>query len=544
MRRAIALVLAPFALLLGATPALAAEWHSQQPITSGIRADLGEIGDIEFWAPNRGVLITAGNGGVPAGIFAYDGSGWYRYSTVCGGHQGRIAWAGPDEFWTISDQPVGQGTGKAPAQSVSLCHFKGGQVVASYAEPVGVASSYLPMDAAACAGPSNCWFGGERLPGLVNEGAFHLHWDGASLSAIPSLTQNQPQIADPGRSVKGLAFYGGVLFESVQVQGDDVAVEPEATPSLLHRIDPGQPSPFQPAELQAPIDFGPQGNPALLQGFQLNAGDGSALWAVSGASEEPGQVTVLRKQGAAPFAQVPLVDPADVFAPGDAVTGLAPEPGTDSAWVAFRGETEIELPYPAQLSRIHADGTVDPELRLPAPGEGLSFHGTAGPVACPATEQCWMGTEHGWLFHLGPDLAQDTDPAMHALITFRPPDNSLPFVPPIELPDDDSGASSPFEYRPAEEAELSSAKSPPRAKPVYSGLHQRVIGKRVLELTFVLNQKAQVRLIAKRKRSVVAKTPRYTMSTGHQSLRLRLDPKHWPTKLDLQVHPLAKKGAK
>ncbi len=29
--------------------------------------ELGEIGDIEFWAPNRGVLITAGNGGVGAG---------------------------------------------------------------------------------------------------------------------------------------------------------------------------------------------------------------------------------------------------------------------------------------------------------------------------------------------------------------------------------------------------------------------------------------------------------------------------------------------
>lgn len=544
MRRAVVLMLLfAAALLASAGPAAAAAgWHSQQPLSGGIRTELGEIGDVEFWAPNRGVLITAGNGGVAAGIFAYDGTGWYRYATVCGGHEGRIVWAGPDEFWTISDQPVGQGTGQAPAEHVSLCHFKGGQVVASYAEPQGLAGSYLPMSAAACSGPNDCWFGGERLPGLVNEGAFHLHWDGASLTAIPSLTQNQPQIADPGRSVKDLAFYGGDLFESVRAQFGDV-VPDEPTPVLLHRIEPGQASPFQPAELEAPIDYG-SSNAQHLEGFRFSAGAGPSLWAVSGANEGPGRITFLRKEGSDPFAQVPLLDPEAVLGVGDAVNGLATEPGTDYAWVAFRGETEIESAFPARLTRIHADGTVDPEIKLPAAEEGLSPHGTAGPVACPAAEQCWMASERGWLFHLGSDLPQDTNPAMHTLITFRPPDNSLPFVPPIDLPEDDSGSSSPYEYRPAEEAEQSAAKPLPRPKPLYSGLHQRVIGKRVLELTFVLNEKAQVRLVAKRKRGIVAKTPRYTMSVGHQSLRLRLDPEHWPTKLDLQVRPLAKKGSK
>lgn len=541
MRRFLALVVASVSLLSAAS-ATAAEWHSQQPLTGGIRTDLGEIGDIEFWAPNRGVLITAGNGGVGAGIFAYDGTGWYRYSTVCGGHQGRIAWVGPDEFWTISDQQVGQATGGEIHEHISLCHFKGGQVVASYGEPVGQANSYLPMSAVACSGPNDCWFAGERLPGLVNEGAFHLHWDGSSLTAIPSLTQTQPQLEDPGRSVKGLAFYAGDLFESVQAQPDDLVPNEGSNPVLLHQIEPGSAAPFQPAPLAAPIDYG-SGDAEHLGGFHFSSGDSAALWAVSGAAEEPGQVTVLRKEGAEPFAQVPLADPSGVFTYGDVVDGLAAEPGTDAAWVAFRGEMEIELPYPARLARIHADGTVDPEVRLPGPGEGLSEHGTAGPIACPAAEQCWLGTEHGWLFHLGPDLAQDTDPAMHTLITFRPPDDSLPFVPPIDLPEDDSGASSPYEYRPAEEeAGTSSERRPPRPKPVFSGLRQRVIGGKVLELTFVLHEKAHVRLIAKSKGRVVARTPRYTMSIGRQSLRLRLDPKRWPTKLDLQVH--AVKGSK
>jgi hypothetical protein len=538
VRRALALALT--ASLAFATPA-AAEWHSQQPLTAGIRAELGQIGDVEFWAPNRGVLITAGNGGVAAGVFAYDGTGWYRYSTVCGGHEGRIAWAGPDEFWTISDQPLGQGTGQAPPSHISLCHFKDGQVVASYAEPVGLAGSYLEMDAAACNGPNNCWFGGKRLPGFVNDGAFHLHWDGSSLTAIPSLTQNQPQIADPGRDVKSLAFYGGGLYEAVQVQESDIVPE-ETEPVLLHTIDPSQPNPFAAAALKAPIAGV---NPRFLEGFRFSGEGGTSLWAVSGASDERGQVTALRKVGGEPFAQLTGVSQEGVFEPGDAVTGLAAEPSDERVWVGFRGEAEIEGSYSARLTRVHADGTLDEEIRLPTPGEELGPHGAAGPIACPAPEQCWMATERGWLFHLGPDLPQDTDPAMHALIDFRPPDDSLPFVPPVELPEDDSGAISQYEYQALEELPQEEGKrSSVRGRPVLTGLNQKVIGNRLLELTFVLHAKAHVRLIAKYKRAVVASTPRYTMGKGHRSLRLQLDPKRWPTKLDLQVHAVKKKGSK
>ncbi len=545
MRGAALLLLVLVAALASAPSASADEWHSQQPLTEGVRAELGEVGDVEFWAPNRGVLITAGNGGVGAGIFAYDGNGWYRYASVCGGHEGRIAWAGPDEFWTISDQPVGQGTGQAPAQHISLCHFKDGQVVASYAEPLGLAGSYLPMNAAACAGPNDCWFAGERLPGLINDGAFHLHWDGASLTAIPSLTQNEPQIDDPGRTVTGLSLFAGALFEGVRAQEGDVAPDEEAEPSLLHRVDPGSPNPFQSAEVEAPIEY-EFGTAAQLEGFHFSADGESALWAVSGAKETPGLMTVLRKAGAGPFAQIHLVDPEGVLEFGDGLAGLAAEPGSEYAWLAFRGEGEHEVAsHQARLTRVHADGTVDPEIRLPAEGEGLSAHGPAGPIACPAAEQCWLATERGWLFHLGADPAPNADPAMHALITFRPPDDSLPFVPPVDLPEDDSGAASPFEYKGAgEEPEKEPERRLPRSKPLLAKLHQQVIGGKVLELTFVLRAKAHVRLVAKRKQRVVAETPRYTMGSGPRRLRLRLDPDRWPTKLDLQVHPVGKKRAK
>lgn len=543
MRRTILSVLLALAGATFATSAAAAEeWHSEQPVAAGLGVPtaLGPVGDIEFWAPNRGMLITAGNGGNPAGLYAYDGSGWYRYSTVCGGHEGRIAWAAPDDFWTISDQPAGQETGQAPPQHISLCHFQGGQVVASYAEPVGVAESYLPLNAAACAGPDDCWFAGDRLPGTTNVGAFHLHWDGSALTAIPSLTDPQPEIVDPGRSVESLAFHGGDLFESVAIrEGDTAPEESVSQPSFLHRIVEGAASRFAPLTTEEPIVYGGAGaEPTQLEAFRLT-GDDEGLWAIAGVESAPATVTALRL-GPEGFEQVVLEDLAGVFGPGDRILGAAAEPGSDDAWVGFRVSGD-PINAPARLTVIHADGTVDQPTILPAEGEGIGRKGPAGPIACPAAGQCWMATGTGWLFHLGPGLPQDTDPAMHVLVSFRPPDNSLPSVPPISLPEDNSGAESPAEETPDELGEIPPTRRP---RPLYSKLRQRVIGDSLLEMTFVLHSKAHVRLIARRKGHIVAETPRYTMAKGPRSLRLRLDPKHWPSKLELKAHAVGKKAGR
>lgn len=534
MKRAVLLAL--LALAGSARPAAAAEWHSEQPVAAGIGvpAPLGPIGDVEFQAPDRGMLIAAGNGGIAAGLFAYDGAGWYRYSTVCGGHEGRIAWAGPDELWTISDQPLGQETGKAPPEHISLCHFREGQVVASYAEPVGQAGSYLPMNAAACSGPDDCWFAGDRLPGTHNVGAFHLHWDGTSLTAVPSLTDPQPQIVDPGRSVGGLAFSGGGLYESVAIDQFDTAPgESGSQPGFLHRIDPGAAELFQPLSTAEPVEYGGS-DPTQLEAFRL-APDDDGLWAVAGALAAPAEVTALRLEGE-DLEQVALDDPGEVLGPGIRAGGLAAEPGGE-AWVGVRGSGEGAVP-PARLARIHPDGTVETPISLPAEGEGINRKGAAGPIACPAKDQCWMATAQGWLFHLGLSPGQNSDPALHVLVSYRPPDNSLPSVPPISLPEDNSGAETSIggEEIPDE--------LPPfqTSRPLYSKLHQRLIGRSVLEMTFVLHARAHVRLLARRKGRVVAQTPRYTMGKGPRRVRLRLDPERWPTKLDLQVHAVKKKG--
>ena len=476
---------------------------------------------------------------MPAGIYAYDGSSWYLYSTVCGGHKGRIAWAGPDDFWTISDQQSGQGSvtagGETAGQAISLCHFRNGAVVASYAEPIGVGNSYLEMDAAVCHGPDECWFAGRRLPGTGNVGAFHLYWNGLTLSAVPSLSKLEPELQDPGRSVTGLAYDGNTLYEGVRVEeGDQAAAEPEGEPFLLHEVIPGTQAEFNPLASTAPVAYGEAGaSAAELEGFRLSdAGEG--LWAVAGATNgAPAQVTALRLE-AGVLSQLPLDDPSGTLATHTRLTGLAADPGRDAAWIGFKGPSEVLPSVRARVALINADGTVEAVAPLPLEGEGGGPRGPAGPIACAAAEQCWMATSTGWLFHLGPPPAEgaNADPAMHTLISFRPADNSLPSQPPVFLPEDNSGAN---EEKEEQKFEIEPEQIPKHVPALLSKLHQKLVG-HTLELTFVLRAKAHVQLLAKLKGKVVAKTKRYTMPAGHRSLRLKLDPKRWPNKLDLQVH--------
>jgi hypothetical protein len=551
MRRvatAIALALALLAFALGPAAAGAvepSEWHSEQPVAAGIEVPvlLGEIGDVECWSANRCLLITAGNGGVPSGIYAYDGIHWYLYSTVCGGHDGRIAWAGPDEFWTVSDQRAGEeantGNHEVELENRSLCHFSNGAVVASYAEPLGRVSSYSRMSTAVCSGPSNCWFGGERLTGNPNVGAFHLHWDGFALTAIPSLTDPEPALADPGHAVFAMTFFQGQLYESVAVRSGDIT-EGETEPSFLHRVTLGVTPPF---ERLATPGLVTGGSPEGLEGFRF-AGDGSALWALSGATElssaETTTPTLLTLQGAS-FGQVPLT--GGVLAAGDQVLGFAMEPGSDRAWASFmhhNGEAG-----PARVARLEADGSVGDEVQLPRPEEELNKKGAAGPLACPAVGQCWMATSKGWLFHLGgpPAEGPNTDPAMHQLITFRPCDEACRSGVELGLPEDNSGAEPEAELFPEVPEYEALPVREPKARPLYTHLKQKVVDETILQLTFDLTARAHVQLIAKEGKKVVAKTARMTLEKGHHRIRLQLDPKHWPTHLSFQVHRLKTKRA-
>ncbi|HEY2537782.1 MAG TPA: hypothetical protein VGI24_12480 [Solirubrobacteraceae bacterium] len=537
-----------------------ASWHEEQPPPPALvpgeppltPIGLGAVGDIEFWAPNHGLLITAGNGStIPPGLWTYDGSGWHELASVCGATDGRIAWAGPDEFWTISDGRPGQASeanGETPPlEDNTLCRFAGGQVATSYAAPAFTAGSYQPMHAAGCIGPSDCWFAGDPLP-EPQVGAFQLHWNGSSLGAAPD-----PQ----GHAVRDMRLFEGRLYESLRLSSEDKLTEHESSehPPVLRRINPAGVQPtFVPLSPGLP-EYAPRELPEALDFLRLGA-DANAMWAAAGPSSRltPAEVTVLRYAAGA-WSQVlgPFHDPAGGNPFGeDVVNSIAAEPGGESAWIALdsRGDSENPSPVaPALVARISADGTISDEQTLPSQEE-IETGAVAGPegaakrIACPAPHDCWMTTTQGWLFHLAPagerSVPTDADPEFQGPITYRPPDEGLPQVGPDAPPIDDSGVdegpSSPIG------ALLETSAPPAQARvtaPLLSHVHTRIVHRDTLELRFHLAVKARVRLLASRRKRIVASTPTRTLTAGNRHLLLRLDPRRWPTKLDLQTHALA-----
>ncbi|HST55762.1 MAG TPA: hypothetical protein VLJ42_07690 [Solirubrobacteraceae bacterium] len=519
---------------------------------------LGNVGDIRFWAPNRGVLITAGTRLVPAGLYSYDGVSWHQLATVCGGTDGRIAWASPEEFWTISDQRPGQDTSIAANYSdVSLCHFKDGQVVGSYALPLNQPDSYLPMDAAACRTPNDCWFGGE-LGQPPNSGAFHLHWDGSNVTVVYS-----PE----GHAITSMALASqGLLLESMQLAPGDFygSEDPNHPPVLEQLAPPGSGAVFHPFPIRDPScdpsvsicfalpsygtdEDGHPVEPDTLGGLQLSsdfspAAPGPAqTWALAGPNDTPlssssrgrAHPLALRFDGASWSQVLGGADPGgdDPFNPGEVPGRLAAEPGAPAAWVTIQSNDSL-----AHVDRLTAAGTLS-ETDVLGTAQGVGKRGNAGPVACPGPHDCWLASDQGWLFHLsdGAQLPQDSDPAFQQIITYRPFDGGTPQIPPDDPPADDSLAN---QAPPVPPPATPTVQVSPASGPLVEHVRSRVVKHGMLVLTFTLTAPARVRLLARRKGRVVASTRTTKMRAGKgRVIKLRLNPRRWPTKLDLRATP-------
>lgn len=595
-RTLVALTLAIGALgcLLAPAPAAAeggAQWRLEQPRPPAAAAGtpetslpigLGQIGDIEFWEPNRGLLITHGNGpSLPPGVWAYDGLEWREIAEVCGATEGSVAWAGPDEFWTVSDGRPGQTSESAgtqfetqiPLEDNTLCHFAGGSVVASYAHPAGQANSYQAMHAAACipaappaAASDDCWFGGDALP-EPQLGAFHLHWNGSALEAEPYL--------DESHAIESMSVLEGVLYESVRVRATDRVAEEKSRYPVLHSIEPGAEPPIAP-ELQEPPLYGSSDElSSALEFLHLSAAEG-ALWGAAGKSqklvqppEEAGQVTVVRRiQGVweqiigpgAPSSGI-VPNPLGRVLPSEteerkllggeakaaAVSAIAAEPGSEDAWLALRPPTGSGEGLSAVLIHVSAEGKVLGEQTLPSQSEvkeGIGPKGAAARISCPAVEDCWMATTAGWLYHLAPEgermLPANEITGFRKVIAFRPPDLGLPQVVADAPPPDTSGLSEEIPQQTDVQGEESHAANNSKVQlPLLSHLHSKLVHGSTLALSFHLAVKARVRLLAKRHGRVVAQTPTRTLKAGSRVLLLRLNPRSWPTKLSLKTHALA-----
>ncbi|HLL91974.1 MAG TPA: hypothetical protein VK252_03465 [Solirubrobacteraceae bacterium] len=560
------LVLAVAALVLAASlaapaPAGAAElaWRLEQPAPPGqageqvanpLPVGLGKIGDIEFWAPNRGLLITAGNPPtVPAGVWTYNGQGWHELANVCGASDGRIAWAGPDEFWTISNGIPGQAGsedhGLPPIEDDTLCRFASGEVAASYATPAFQASSYQVIHGAACFESDDCWFAGAAVP-APGTGAFQLHWNGSSLSA--EANPDLPAVADMRRS-------GQSVFESAQVQ--PLAFEPFA----LGLINPNEVSPAFETVSDVPLYAGeepPSEQQPLLLSTDLQGGEQGELWAASDpvtprSQAHPGQVAIVRRAEGG-WEQVvgpkrdPDANPFTKYSPqedheseNELIDGIATEPAGDGAWVTVSSPANNAkgLAAGAIVRHLSRDGTVTEAQTLTSP---IEAQGAAERIVCPAVDDCWMATAAGWLYHYsdGEQLELNNDSAFAHLITFRPHSQGIPEAQPDTLPEDDSGllGEPPHIHVPLPESSSPLIETK-ITKPLLSDLHARLIPHDTLELRFHVAVQARLRLLARRHRTLVAKTPERTFAPGARKLLLRLDPRRWPTKLELQSKPLA-----
>lgn len=515
-------------------------WRLEQPAPPAgapFKVPLGNPGDLAFWAPNRGLLTVTGNETIPRGIYSWNGQSWHQLATVCGGpgDTARIAWAGPTEFWVISEPSLPRS-----GSGLALCRFKGGQVVGSWSTRPDAADPFRRMDAAACDGPDDCWFGGIGSQDTLGEkvGAFHLHWDGTDLESVYG-----PQ----GRGITDIEFHGGELFESTLVgrspenRTDPVELaEPESPPHLLHRIAAGEfaNDPFLPASLpEVPAD-----------GTELLAldSDGTDLWAVGGGAASgpsaPLEASVARPPLAArlvgdSFAELALS--GDELGLDERFGDVAAIPGTGEAMatVVRFGERRSSNSK-AKVARIAAGGTVS-TVRLPVAGSG---RGSAARIACPAPEDCWLVTWAGWLFHYSddaaPPLAVDSEPALQGTIEFRPNEAAEQFIP-DQLPIDDSQLFAPPEL------EDDSIATPPPAKvrrlpPLLRKIRTKLQGLK-LTVSFTVTRKAKVALLAKRGRRTVARTKRRTLGRGPHRLTLRLSRENYPTRLAFQTSEVKRK---
>lgn len=503
-------------------------WRLEQPPPpAGVpfKVPLGEPGDLSFWAPNRGLLSVNGNDTIPRGLFSWDGRSWHQLATVCGGpgDTSRIAWAGPTEFWVISVPSAPRG-----GSGLALCRFKDGQVVNSFSTRVDAADPFRQMDAAVCNGPNDCWFGGIGSQDALGEriGAFHLHWDGVALQSFYG-----PQ----GRGVSDIELHAGTFYESTLVgrspenRTDLVQLaEPESPPSLLHTIEPG------PVFVNDPFAPAPQAG-VPEDGTELLALDssGTDLWAVGGGAASgpsaPPSASVARPPLIAHLESGSFeeVTPSAAFT-GDVRFGdVAAIPGDDAAWVTavpFGDRRSVNAK--ATIARVAADGTTE-TIRLPAAGAG---RGSASRIACPATNECWMATRAGWLFHYsdGTVYPQDTDPAFQGTIEFRPNEAAEQIISDTP-PEDDSQIFAPL---PDEEEPTA-----PKAKKLLTKVKSKLKGSRLVVSFFVVRP-AKIQLIARKGKQVVGKTPLTKFSRGKGELSIRVTEKRYPTKLAFKTREL------
>jgi hypothetical protein len=535
---AIAAALASAAIALGAglleaAPARAdAQWQLEQPpppAGARFKVPLGRVGDLEFYAPNAGLMSVEGNATEPRGLYFYDGRSWRLLSTVCTdtADTSRIAWAGPNEFWVVT-QPsfprIGSGLG--------LCHFKNGAVVpgGSYSTPINASDPFLAMDAAWCNGPNDCWFGGQAGsdPLGQREGSFQIHWDGTNLT-----TSYSPQ----GRGISDIQYFQGKWYETAFVGAQR---ENRTDPTFVSAGEPFGPELLRglgPDGVWRGLNWLPDARDGVPDdGSEVLAMNASAtdLWFAGGGAASgpdapsdgsfPRPPFAVHQQGIF-YQEVPL--DTSQFSDTERFVDIAAVPGSTDAWAADQPFADrASAKAKAKVALLHANGTSQ-VFSLPSAGAG---RGSAARIACPAANDCWMVTSAGWVFHYtdGTVFPQNTDPAFASVINDRPNEAAAQFVPDTPPPDDSTKqitVITPTKPKVKKIPPLIKSIRKPKvfAAPALHGY--------ALVLTFYVTRPGKVQLLAYRHKKVVARTKLWKVHKGWATLRLLLFRNKWPTAL-------------
>jgi hypothetical protein len=116
----------------------------------------------------------------------------------------------------------------------------------------------------------------------------------------------------------------------------------------------------------------------------------------------------------------------------------------------------------------------------------------------------------------------------------------VPVVYPNQPPADDSLANQqPASTQTTAPIQVATPPTPKhnKAKTLVKHVHSRLVNHHTLVLSFTLTARARVQLIARRKRTVVARSRLQSLAAGRHQLSLQLDPQRWPTGFQFKATP-------
>ena len=238
---------------------------------------------------NRCMLITAGNGGSRApALFAYDGARLVplldrlrrpRRADRLGRARRVLDDLRPAARPGNRSKPRPSASGSPSATSRTA---RWSPPTASRSASQG---SYLPMNAAACAGPSDCWFAGERLPGDASTRAPST-CTGTAARCDRSRRSANRRANCSTRAGRWLAspVHQGSFYESGAGRRRRLAVAGEESGTVVSPPDRRRRRDTLPAAVpgRAACIRRRAAEASELEGFQLSD-DGQRLWAIAGA---------------------------------------------------------------------------------------------------------------------------------------------------------------------------------------------------------------------------------------------------------------------